>query len=306
MSEDLVFPDPIEELRYALAQADAVAPPKQLLDRVMGVALATRPAGRSVEAGPRISPVDAYRRTTQSMTALLESLDVTDWKRPALRDLDVQGLVGHLIGVESHFQSGFPGSGRAAPEDHIASTQPFADAQATRAPAETLQALRDAIAATLLLVDDAGKDLLGSEMSMHGMTLPVGAMLVVRAFETWTHEEDVRRATGRPLSAPDASTLQLMTNLAVTLLPAGMARAGRPGDGRLGRIVLTGPGGGTWQKPLGAGDAPSPDVRLVADAVAFCRLVANRMQPADVEAIVSGDADLGDAILAGANALALD
>jgi uncharacterized protein (TIGR03083 family) len=300
------YSDPIEELRYALAQSEEQAPAPQLLDRVMNVALATRPAGQSVEAGPRIAPAEGYRRTAQSMMALLATLDDAEWKRPALRDLDVQGLVGHLIGVEHHFQAGLPGSGQTAPDDHVASTQPYADAQATRSPADTLAELRDASAASLRIVEDADKTLLGTEMTMHGMRLPVAAMLVVRAFETWTHEEDVRRATGRPLAAPDASTLQLMTNLAVTLVPAGMARAGRPGDGRLGRIVLTGPGGGTWQKPLGAGDSDTTDVRLVADAVAFCRLVANRETPDTIEAIISGDSDLGTAILVGANTLALD
>jgi len=143
-------------------------------------------------------------------------------------------------------------------------------------------------------------------MTMHGMTLPVSFMLVVRAFETWTHDEDTRRATSRPLDPPDASTLQLMTDLAVTLLPAGMARAGREPDGRAGRLVLTGPGGGTWAKAIGAKDAESTDVRLVADAVGFCRLVANRVAPADLGAVVSGDRSLADDILVGANALALD
>ena len=33
---------------------------------------------------------------------------------------------------------------------------------------------------------------------MHGMHLPLGALLVVRAFELWTHDNDIRRAAGLP------------------------------------------------------------------------------------------------------------
>jgi hypothetical protein len=48
------------------------------------------------------------------------------------------------------------------------------------------------------------------------------------------------------------------------------------------------------------------DVRIIADATSFCRLVANRMPPAEVAAVVSGDEALGEVLLAGAQALALD
>ncbi len=36
----------------------------------------------------------------------------------------------------------------------------------------------------------------------------VGALLLVRAFELWTHENDIRRGRGRPPSIPDAPTLR--------------------------------------------------------------------------------------------------
>ena len=98
----------------------------------------------------------------------------------------------------------------------------------------------------------------GTEVAVHGMRLSLGALLVVRAFELWTHENDIRRAAGWAASVPDASTLRLMTELAARLLPYAAARAGlaEPVDVRL---VLTGPGGGTWDLPVrGAATAPVP------------------------------------------------
>jgi len=52
--------------------------------------------------------------------------------------------------------------------------------------------------------------------------------------------------------------------------------------------------------------APATEVAIVADAVGFCRLVADRITPADLGAQVSGAAGAADVVLAGAAALALD
>ena len=55
---------------------------------------------------------------------------------------------------------------------------------------------------------------------------------------------------GLPPAVPDASTLRLMTELAARLLPHGTARAGLRDPVRV-HLVLTGPGGGTWDVVVG-------------------------------------------------------
>src|SRR4051794_14610047 len=69
--------------------------------------------------------------------------------------------------------------------------RPPAAARAGGRPDETRQAWRAAVDTTLQRV--AGED---SErvVAVHGLQLPLGALLVVRAFELWTHENDVRAA----------------------------------------------------------------------------------------------------------------
>lgn len=136
-----------------------------------------------------------------------------------------------------------------------------------------------------------------------------GDPLPVRAFELWTHENDIRRAAGRDASVPDASTLRLMTELAARLLPQAAAQAGLavPVDVRL---VLTGPGGGTWDVTVG-GDAAAPArvpaaVSIVTGAAGFCRLVADRVVPADLDLHVTGDPGHATAVLTAASTLALD
>ena len=277
--------------------------------RVLAAAEARRPAGRPADPPPVITPLEGYRRTVKSFDAVLGDLSDAEWHLPVLRDLDVQGLVGHLIGVEREFQAVLglvDDRAGVAGADHVAATQPDAEAQRGRPPAQTRADWQAACRRTvdhLASRDAAG---LAEAVVLHGMTLAVDRILIVRFFEMWTHEEDIRRATGRPLQGPDGSRLALMTALAVAALPIGLDRAGRPRPGRMVRLVLTGPGGGVFQASLDRPAVGEPDVRIVADAADFCRLVANRLPAEGLGAAISGDAALGADVLAGAMALALD
>lgn len=298
---------PIEELRYALAEATSQRPPAALRAKVLRAATAARPPGRATGTGAPIAASEAYRRTMESFDGVLSGLTDADWHRPVLRDLDIQGLVGHLIGVERQLHAAVGiGPAVAIGTDHVASTQADALAQAGRPPNETRAEWLDLMSTTVAhaaALDPQGRAL---PVTLHTFTVPFERLLVVRAFETWTHEEDIRRAVGQPLAAPDPARLRLMTELAVSALPSGLARIARPQPGRTARIVLTGPGGGTWQAALDRGEPGATDVRVVADAVCFCRLVANRCTPADLGAVIDGDEVLASVLLAGAQALALD
>jgi uncharacterized protein (TIGR03083 family) len=306
--------NPLQELHFALAEADAQRPPKALAETVVNAALAARTAGRPVDEPPPISAVEAFARAVASLDELLTSLTAAEWHRPAVRDLDVQQLIGHLTGVELDFQAGLLSPGGAPGDaDHVMSTDPVAAAQRGRLPSETLDQWRAATAETMRAIENVGasSERLGEVVALHGLRMPLEPLLVVRTFELWTHEEDVRRATDGRLQAPDGASLRLMTDLAMAMLPSGLRQSGRPGNGRWARIVLTGPGGGTWQTQLSpAPDGTSPegpvDLRIVLDAVDFCRLVANRMDPAAIATVVTGEEALAQDFFAAAASLALD
>ena len=300
--------DALRELRFALAEADAEAPPTALRDRIRDVALEHRPAGRPASPPARIPGVEVFRRASGALDALVAGLGTEEWAHPALRDLDVQGLIGHLIGVETHFLAGLeeagsdPGAGQ-----HVPATDPFARAQAGRPGCATRAEWSALVERTVAAADAADP---GRAVTWYGITLPLDLLLVVRAFEVWVHDGDVRRATGRPAADPDPESLARMTDLAVTLLPTGLGLAGRARPGRAVRLVLTGPGGGTWDvglDPAGAAD-PLPPIgaRVVVDGSAFCRVVGNRSDRARSGGLVTGDETLADDVFAGAAALALD
>ena len=308
MTADPPFGDDVlRELQFALAEADAEAPGPELLARVRAAALSARSAGRPSVAVESLSGLETFRRATVALDALLSDLDPSAWTRLALRGLDVQGLVGHLIGVESAFVASLDGDVEAGVAEHVASTQADALAQAGRPTVETLAEWRTAVARS---IERAGALAAAGSVTYYGITLPLDDLLVVRAFELWIHEEDIRRATGLGLGPPDAGRLARMTSLAMTLLPAGVASIDRARQGESIRLVLTGAGGGTWDVALGgdggAGPRPRPGARVVVDAAAFCRVVGNRADLESAGALVTGDVAMAADVFAGAAALALD
>jgi len=280
-----------------------VAPPAELRVRVLDVSRQTRTPGRPAPDIPDITPAEAFSRQGHAFNATLSELDAARWRQPVLRDLDVQGLVGHLTGVEEDMQRGLDGDPEVAQADHVASTQPAALRQAGRDPAQTQAEWAQAAQRTLARVRDVtDPDVV---VPVYGLPLPLSMWLVVRAFELWTHENDIRRAVGLPDSVPDPATLRLMTDLVAGVLPLAGATTGLDQPISL-RLVLTGPGGGTWNVRLGQPDQEPVPMRIVTDAVAFCRLAANRAAPADLDLDLAGDPGQAGLVLAAATTLGLD
>jgi uncharacterized protein (TIGR03083 family) len=296
------------------ADRDQAALPMGLRERVMAASLLARGVGRPVPAVPEISADDVFARAADAFYGLLGALSGDGWKTEALRGLDVQGLVGHLIGVEHDTHRALAGDPAVAGAEHVASTQDSAVRQAGRSPALTRDEWRRAADRTLELARVADRDPAAggrtARLAMHGIMLPLDDLLVVRAFELWVHDNDIRRVVGLAPSVPDPPVLHLMSDLAARMLPYAAARMGLdPVDVHL---VLTGPGGGTWDVAIGqgaggqAGQPGQEGVAIVADAVGFCLLAGNRVTPAELGPHISGDESRAVSVLAAASTLALD
>jgi uncharacterized protein (TIGR03083 family) len=288
------------------AGRDQAPLPAGLRERILTASLLARGVGQTVPAVPEISADEAFARAADAFNGLLGALSNEGWETEALRGLDVQGLVGHMIGVEHDTHRALAGDPAVADAEHVESTQDSAVRQAGRSPALTRDEWRRAAEVTLELARAAGGDPEG-RLAVHGMRLPLGDLLVVRAFELWVHDNDIRRAVGLPPSVPDPPVLRLMSDLAARMLPYAAARMGlHPVDVHL---VLTGAGGGTWDVAIGQGAGGDPGqegVAIVADAVGFCRLAANRVTAAELGSHITGDADRAVSVLAAASTLALD
>jgi uncharacterized protein (TIGR03083 family) len=326
------------EVVDALAASPVEAPPGRLRSRVLGAALEQRRAGRP-PGFVAISPVEGYRRTVAELDRLLERLAGEEWRATVEPyGWSVQGLVGHLLAVERALGAllGIDGTGdrpdpadpadrfdQADPtHDHIGMTLRTVAAQDDRAPFHTLADWRVAARRVLgALSAGVGGDQGGDQgdderVELYGLTWRWDTLLVVRTLEMWTHTDDVRRAIGRPLVAPDAERLGLMTDLAVRTIPQLVATEPAPGStaapAHWVRFVLTGPGGGAWTRPVGTAGAArptaertaAPAARIVADAVGFCRLTAGRLTVAELRPRVDGDRELAARLLDHATAFA--
>jgi|tagenome__1003787_1003787.scaffolds.fasta_scaffold20940901_3 uncharacterized protein (TIGR03083 family) len=276
--------------------------PAGLRERVLAASLQARAAGRSWPLVPAITGAEAFARAADAFDALLGALREEDWARPALRELNVQGLVGHLTGVEEDMHRALALDPEVAMASHVASTQPAADRQAGLAVAQTRAEWRRAAERTIERARGLGDPAV--EIAVHGMRLPLDFLLIARAFELWVHEIDIRRAVGLPPAVPDEPTLSLMTTSVAGMLPLAAALTGMHEPTSV-HLVLTGPGGGTWDLSIGSGPGASATM-IVTDAVGFCQLVGNRAAPDDLELYITGDSSRATRVLAAASALALD
>jgi uncharacterized protein (TIGR03083 family) len=285
--------------------ADGSAPvvlPAGLRERVMSASHQVRSPGQAVPEVAADSATEAFAHAADAFWRTIASLPNAHWHLPVLRNLDVQGLVGHLTGVERDVQRSIAGDPAVGSADHVQSTQSLALEQAGRTPEATAAQWREAVDRTLSQTAESDLDAM---VAIHGIALPLRDLLVARAFELWTHENDIRAVTGLPPSAPAPSTLRPMTRLATALLPFGAAITNLSEPISV-HLVLTGPGGGTWDVAVGEPADDYARVGIVTDVVGFCRLFANRISPSELELYVTGDERTATSVLAAAAALALD
>ena len=291
----------VERLRDAAAWLGAVGalkPPVALRDRLLAAA---------AEHDDPLPPVEALRRETARFEALLDSLDAADLHTETFNGLNVRDLVAHVAIVDEAFV-GESGTGEFGP----AGTWPFigADAVATMTGAElpatagwSFPQVRDRWRrARQALVDLDAQ--LPADTRLGGYSL--SSVLVIRAFETWTHHHDIAIAVGRAEEPVAAPVMRTMAELAVQTLPIALAAKGYEFPGRTARVVLTGPGGGDWTIACTGREAAGtvPDVVLRAPVNEFCQRFADRLAVDAVPFVTDGDADLGRALVDAAPAFA--
>ena len=226
---------------------------------------------------------------------LLRDLTVDDWARPVdpteFAGWTVHDVVVHLVANESLLahQLGVPVPG--IPETATDNEGRTAQARArhagrppTRAVAE-LEAAAEAIDTELAVRGEARLD---EPIDWWGGRAATRVAVLVRAFETWTHADDIRRAIGEAMVAPPPASLLTMTETGCGLVPSMLAARGASHPGRLVRFRFTDLGGAAWDVDLGvvggvrpAGD-DAVDTEIVTEAVAVCRAISARLDPREL------------------------
>jgi uncharacterized protein (TIGR03083 family) len=253
-----------------LGSAQPVRPPARLRDAVLAAARASR---RTTSPG---SPqAVAYATQVEALDALLARLSPMDWRAAVPGHGNVRGLIAHL-----------------AANDQMVATD-LGLPEPSGAVRHVRQIWRDRAATVLESVPASATAPLDRPVRLAGRyqaVRPLRDGLVQRAFETWTHADDVRAALDLPPRPPPADHLRLIAELGARLLPTALAAAAPGGEWPV-RLVLQGAGGGTWDLPPERAPAAAPVVTVTCDVVEFCRLLAGRRAPAEFAAVADGHPD---------------
>ena len=308
------WPMPLARATLPLAESVAMEPPAGRPRGGGGAARARPPgrrpppAGRPASTVDPVTPAEAFERTLGEFHDLLLSLSETDATRTAHEEHGrVRDLVAHLVGVERLNLRWLDPDGEAPYlPDHVAATRGTV-AELADAPFTDVVAAWHASASAMLEVARRGDP--ERQVPFHDIAVSVGGMLTMRTFELWAHGMDIALATDRPLLDLDDQRMQLMSSRLMAALPLALAYRGVALPGRTARFVVTVPGGGCYDVALDAADTSAvgdPDVLVVADVVAVCRVAAARLRPDRLDASIEGDRDLADLVLAHVDAFARD
>jgi uncharacterized protein (TIGR03083 family) len=306
----------LQEVAAALVDdLDGEAPPPRVaaLRRAVG----QRAPGRHLAnpLGPELPPAELWRRQFAELDALLGQLRPGDWAATTSFDRSVHELLAHLTAVLDQYAAEI-GAGTFAiapgtPLDHWGITEPRIAELTALDPDVTVARLREIGGRLGAFLAGVPAEQFTSPRKGYMLTLADRTRL--QCFELWMHTDDVRRATGRALVDPDAERICALSDLSARFVGLGMLVTGRDHPGRRGRLVLTGPGGGTWRVALAAEDPPSAegsagsddDVVVIADAIDYCRMAGRLLAIEELAIVVEGDPSLALDVLAGAQAYAV-
>lgn len=252
--------------------------------------------------------VAAYEQTVRSTIELTETFGAAEWDLPTeCPGWTVRDQVAHITGVERMIL-GDPQEADTLPAElsHVRSDfgrilEVAVDARRGRPPETVVAELRETLVRrlTALTTIDPERQVKAPD----GRMGPYSRFMMFRAFDCWVHEQDIRRAVGRPgnLDAPAAERARHIIDSGMPFVVAKRAGAG-PGSSIVFKI--TGPP--SFRSCVLVGDdgrgrpvepESHPTVTLAMGWEGYVRLAAGRCGPADVDISIEGDHDLAGRVL---------
>ena len=250
--------------------------------------------------------VTALDQTWGGLADACSDLSAAEWHLPTdLPGWSVKDNLSHLVGVE-RLLLGEPQPSHVLPESlpHVRNDfgrfmEVHVDLRRSVGGPDVLAEFRDVTArrlAALKVLDPSALD--ADVPGPFGNPTKLRHLLGIRVFDSWAHEQDVRRALGRPggLASVAASISLRRLLLGLTgLAPSAPALAGRTAvvetTGALPSVSTL-----RFGETYADGDDAGADVRLVADFETFMRLGTGRVPYVPGLVAFSGDAALGDVL----------
>ncbi|WP_151084130.1 maleylpyruvate isomerase family mycothiol-dependent enzyme [Nocardioides cynanchi] len=256
--------------------------------------------------------VDVWWEAITDFTGLLESLAPEDWRRPTdLVGWDVHACAAHTAHLEAVLSGAPEETVRFDPGPHVATlaqayTEHGVVARQDATPEELISEIRDSATArrTSLLHDPPDDGAAAPPRTPGGIGWTWETLLRNRPLDVWMHEQDVRRAVGRPGGLDGAPARHTVDYL---LEGMGMVLGKRAGAAPGSTLVVSVEGSrpaafGVTETGRGVPLPAPPDaptVGLSLDRETFVVLAGGRRPPDGLSPTVEGDADLAARILSG-------
>lgn len=248
--------------------------------------------------------IEAWRQTFTASIDVCADLPGTGWSAQTECPLwTVKDVCAHLVGGEVWMSQGHP-----APADGRAGLVGIADRPvAERRGAtgeEVLAELREVFALRQRQLAGNPPDPAEPATTAYGVPVTLGILLTHRAFDGWVHEQDLRRALGRPgnLDAPGAL---IARDILLASLARVVARHAAAPPGSVVRLTVGDPVpfdvavtvDDNRRGYLAPCAGPTASTTLRMDWETYSRLAAGRIAPAAATVEVEGDGEVAGRIL---------
>jgi uncharacterized protein (TIGR03083 family) len=254
--------------------------------------------------------VAAWKACAADVEKLLRSLDGDDWSRETdCPGWTVRDVAAHLAAIEAELAGG-PGPhldqvSAATANVSGADTQAGIEERRDHSTDEIIEEFADAVRrrAAELDEDPPSDPAAVPARNPGGVGWDWQTLLRNRVIDLWVHEQDIRRAVGRPGDL-DTPAAQVTTQMFLTALPFVIGKRAKAEPGSTVVVAVDGTESGYEVDPDGrcraAESVPEePTARLAMDAETLAILGAGRRDPLTVDVTVDGDRDLAERILRG-------
>jgi uncharacterized protein (TIGR03083 family) len=255
--------------------------------------------------------VDVWWQAVDDFTRLLEEVPAEQWAAPTdLPGWDVHACAAHTAHLESVLAGDPEETVHVDPGAHVTSlaqayTEQGVVARAGATPDELINEIRESTTKrrTFLLTDPPTDATEMPPRTPGDIPWNWQTLLRNRPLDIWMHEQDVRRALGRPgaMHTPPAQHTAdyLLEGMGMVLAKRASAP---PGSSLVLEAFGSAPvafGVSDTGRGSALPEAPAaPTVRLTMDRETFVLLAGGRRSAADVSVLVAGDQDLGARVLA--------
>lgn len=258
-------------------------------------------------AGTGNPSIDHLEETWRSLDELLAALSDADWQAPTgCPGWSVQDNVSHLVDYEHRALLRPPPEHVPADLSHTKNplgemNEVGVDFRRSLSREEMFAEYREVTAARLVQLRALTADDLAQEMVTPAGPGTVADMLTIRVMDTWSHEQDIRRALGRPGHESGPAATEAVTYLARALPMVVGKRAAAPEGatvvmkvGDVYRTVIRVVDGRARQTE---DESAVPTVSISMPASTFAALTGGRSDVPD-DVVVEGDQVLGRAVVA--------